>query len=98
MEDKPKIDSYVSRLIKIYGEELGVDIDSQNPTRESRLELALKIDAQADAKADPSSKWYAMEIMAGRKVLTEENALPMLFMAYISGAVDKMKFYGGFPE
>jgi|GEM_PF-3311656 len=90
MSKETKVDGYVSSLIQNHAEELGVDIDPKNPTREKRLELALKMD---DAGIDP---WYGMEIMVGRRISSLEQGYTMLAMTRKMGMMDKMKFYDGF--
>ena len=85
-----KVDGYVSTLIENHAKKLGVDIDPQNPTRESRLELALKMD---EAGIDP---WQGMEIMVGSRVGSEDMVRGMVVMSYKMGHMDKIRFYDGF--
>jgi len=45
MQDKPKeVDEYVSWLIGEYNRQLNLNTDPKNPTRNQRLELALRVD------------------------------------------------------
>lgn len=87
------VDGYVSVLIESYGKKLGMNIDSQSPTREERLKLALKL----DETGDHGSQWSAMEIMVGKRIDSSDTAYAMLFLVYKMGGMSKESFYEGFP-
>lgn len=92
-EQKPKVDGYVSFLLKKYSEELGVKIDFENPSWESRLELALKVDRKG-----VDHQWSAMEIMVGRRIDSTDDVYAGLFLMYTMGLMTKEYFYKGFPK
>lgn len=62
------VDGYVMSLLKTAREKFGVDVDLGNPTREQRLEAALKF----DGLGYHGGKWSAMEVMVGRRVDSSE--------------------------
>ena len=90
MQIFPTVDKYVSNLIKKYNEEFNMNIHVKKPSKESRLELALKL----DESKSPTERWEAMEIMTGRKIGREESTYGLIFISYILGMMSKEELYG----
>ena len=68
MNEVQPIDGYVRNLLESAKERYHLDIDLENPTRGQRLEAALAMQSEANG-------FYSMELMVGRRVGSDEQAL-----------------------